>query len=169
MQTAHARAAVVGRERVIVRLDANAHHHLEKQVNAMLCSDENSCFLHETRAFGSVTPTFKTLVAKRGSTPFAIVAQGKVHAVVVVDPPNMFVEQPYFYIRSLCVAHDSRRSGCGTQLLEFLKRMYPRLQLVVWTDKVNRPTRLIKFYERHGFKRIDTPSDPHFKLMQWEN
>lgn len=131
----------------IVRLDVKAHRKWEAQIDKMLCSGADSCFLMEANVLGTI-PTFKGLF--EGSTTFvyAIHKQEEVLAVVSLQP----LAEEMWYMRSLCVSNKWRGMGLGTQLLRFLQDEYTRLMLYVWNHKLNNSERLLKFYHDHGFK-----------------
>ena len=133
----------------IVRLDMKGHRKWEAQIDKMLCSGADSCFLMEANNLGT-RPTYKGLFQGSTTWVYAIHKQEEVLAVVSLQS----LPGEGWYMRSLCVSNKWRGMGLGTQLLRFLQYEYTRLMLYVWNHKANNSERLLKFYHEHGFRQV---------------
>lgn len=72
------------------------------------------------------------------------------------------------FIGGLFVKVDSQREGIGSEILNFLKERYDKLQLAVY----DKNTRAMNFYLKSGFKilntKIDKKTEEEEHLMEWK-
>lgn len=66
------------------------------------------------------------------------------------------------YIAGLFVEGKAQSRGIGRKLLAHCKRLYPRLELDVFTEN----TGAIRFYENNGFEIISTKISPDFNRQE---
>lgn len=72
-------------------------------------------------------------------------------------------------IEGIFVKEGMRSRGIGKQLLDYVKKIKPELQLEVYKEN----PRAIKFYEREQFikiaEKVDELTDAKYYEMRWEN
>ena len=81
--------------------------------------------------------------------------------------PKAFLGLTDSYIAGLFVSSECRSQGVGSRLLDLAKALCPQLSLNVY----QRNTRAVRFYEREGFYRAASGTDPNTGqvefTMQW--